>query len=170
MSMLPLALAAIVLVSGSPAGNSEISQSRGEQPETGRRFIDSRLHQLDSLRQVQIRLDDVPFNVWVMDTPSKIAEGMMFLTDKDVKDDEGMIFVFPNAEERSFWMENTLIPLDIIYISPQRRVLNIVQGKPVDRTSLMSRGSAQYVVELKAGTAKKHKIGNGSVLTLPSSF
>lgn len=168
--MLPIALAAIVLVSGSPADSSALSQSRGEQPDSGRRFIDSRLHQLDSLRQVQIRLDNTPFNVWVMDTPSKIAEGMMFLTDKDIKDNEGMIFVFPNAEERSFWMENTLIPLDIIFISPERRVLNIVQGKPLDRTSLMSRGSAQYVVELKAGTSKKHKIGTGSVLTLPSSL
>jgi uncharacterized membrane protein (UPF0127 family) len=168
--MLVLALAALVLVSGSPADRSAPIESPSEQPESGRRFIDSRLHQLDSLRQIQIRLDDVPFNVWVMDTPSKIAEGMMFLTDKDVKDNEGMIFVFSNAEERSFWMENTLIPLDIIFISPQRRVLNIVQGKPLDRTSLMSRGRAQYVVELKAGTAKKHKIGDGSVLTLPSSF
>lgn len=104
-----------------------------------------------------------------MDDDAKQQEGMMWLTDKDVKDDQGMLFVFPSAAQQSFWMQNTLIPLDIIYIDAKGKVLNIVHGKPRDESPLPSSGPAQYVLELKDGMAARYRIGPGTVLKIPAN-
>lgn len=104
-----------------------------------------------------------------MDDDSKQQEGMMWLTEKDVKDDQGMLFVFGSPAQQSFWMQNTLIPLDIIYIDAKGKVLNIVHGKPRDESPLPSTGPAQYVLELKDGMAARYRIGPGTVLTIPAN-
>nr|WP_240782206.1 DUF192 domain-containing protein [Qipengyuania sediminis] len=91
------------------------------------------------------------FQVEVAATPAEQQKGMMFRT--AMGPSEGMIF--PNAEPqlRSFWMKNTVLPLDIIYIGPDRRVLNIVRGEPYDETSLPSEGPVINVLEIAAGRA-----------------
>jgi uncharacterized membrane protein (UPF0127 family) len=108
-------------------------------------------------------------DAWLMDDASKQQEGMMWLTEKDVKDDQGMLFVFASPTAQSFWMQNTLIPLDIIYADAKGKVLNIVHGKPRDESPLPSTGPAQYVLELKDGMAAKYRIGPGTVLTIPAN-
>jgi hypothetical protein len=92
----------------------------------------NRLFQLSSLEKTTISAHRRKLECWVMDTVSKQQEGMMWLTEKDVRDDQGMLFVFADAQPQSFWMQNTLIPLDIIYINEDGKVLNIVHGKPND--------------------------------------
>lgn len=131
--------------------------------------IGARLYQLRDLSTVTIKAPAHPINLWVMNNESKEAEGMMWLTDKEVKNDEGMIFVFPDAAPRSFWMQNTLLPLDITYIDEKGKVLNIVQGKPRDETSLPSAGNAKYVIELKKGQAANSGIKPGTILDIPKS-
>jgi uncharacterized protein len=99
------------------------------------------------------------FKVEVAATPADQQKGMMFRT--AMAPDEGMIF--PNAvpQVRSFWMRNTVIPLDIIYIGPDRRVLNIVRGEPYDETSLPSAGPVINVLEINAGRSEELGIRPG---------
>jgi hypothetical protein len=74
----------------------------------------------------------------------------------------GMLFEFQGmAEEQTFWMKNTHLPLDIIYIAPDGRIVSIVEGKPYDETPLPSGGPANGVLELNAGTAAKLGIRPG---------
>lgn len=130
----------------------------------------NRIFQLSSLEKATLKAHGKRLECWVMDTVSKQQEGMMWLVDKDVKDDQGMIFVFADAEPQSFWMQNTLIPLDIIYINEDGKVLNVVLGKPRDETSLPSAGPAKYVLELKGGMAKRFGIGPGTRIDIPSDL
>ncbi|RYG39257.1 DUF192 domain-containing protein [bacterium] len=102
-----------------------------------------------------------------MDDDSKRAEGMMWLSEDEVKPDEGMLFAFTEEKPQSFWMRNTLIPLDIVYIDAKGKVVSIAKGKAEDETPLPSAGPAQYVLELKSGEASKLKIQPGVVLGLP---
>lgn len=132
--------------------------------------IAARLYQLRDLAKVTIKAPARPIKLWIMNTESKEAEGMMWLTEKEVKDDEGMIFVFAEARPQNFWMQNTLLPLDITFLDSKGKVLNTVEGKPLDeKTSLASSGPAQYVIELKKGQAAKSGIKPGTILEIPKS-
>jgi len=127
-----------------------------------------RIHQLRQLDSRKIVFNGHTLTVWLMDDDSKRAEGMMWLVDKDVKDTEGMLFLFTDSQPRSFWMQNCPLGLDITYIDPKGKVLNIGNGKPFDESGVPSKGSAQYVLELKVGRAKKFGIKPGSILKLPT--
>lgn len=126
-----------------------------------------RLYKLSDLEKGALLANGRKLDVWLMDTDSKREEGMMWLLDKHVKDNQGMLFVFKDMDSRGFWMQNTLIPLDIIYVDDKGKVVNIVYGKPKDQTTLYSTGPAKYVLELKEGRAKMFGIKAGTKLTLP---
>lgn len=97
--------------------------------------------------------------------------GLMYR--KKLETNRGMLFIFSKQEQRSFWMKNTYIPLDIIFIDSNRKVINIVEkATPLTDTSRHSEGPAQYVVEVNAGLAKTWGIVKGSTLEgeLPKSL
>ncbi len=104
-----------------------------------------------------------------MDDSSKRQEGMMFLEDREVKPDEGMLFVFRADEPgtNGFWMQNTLIPLDIIYIDQASKVIEIAAGKVLDESPLPPKKPYRYVVELKQGEAAKAGITVGTSIKIP---
>lgn len=128
-----------------------------------------RVHQLKDLETKKMPINGHNITVWIMDDNSKRAEGMMYLTDKDVKDTEGMLFAFGSSEPRRFWMQNCPLGLDICYLDPKGKVVSIGEGKPFDESGVPSNGSAQYVLELKVGRAKKFGIKPGSVLKIPAN-
>jgi len=130
-------------------------------------FNAKRVFQLKDLASRTFKVGSQPIKVWIMDDASKREEGMMWLENKEVKDNEGMLFVFDKEAKRTFWMQNTVLPLDIAYITAKGRVVNIVQGKSFDETGLPSTGPAQYVLELKKGMCAKFGIKAGTVLNLP---
>lgn len=93
-----------------------------------------------------------------MDDDSKRQEGMMFLGDSEVKNDEGMIFVFDAVQpkvDHGFWMHNTDLPLDIIYIGADKKVINVGKGMPHSDATVAPKGDYKFVLELKQGTAEK---------------
>lgn len=103
------------------------------------------------------------FRAEVAATAAEQQKGMMFRT--AMAPDEAMIFPNPVPQLRSFWMKNTVIPLDIIYIGPDRRVLNIVTGEPYSATSLPSAGPVINVLEIPGGRAAELGIEPGDVVT-----
>ncbi len=93
-------------------------------------------------------------------SPQEQAKGLMFRT--SMPDDAGMLFVFKSVEERSFWMRNTLIPLDILFLNSNGTIHHIHENaKPADETPIPSKGKVQSVLELNGGTAKKLGISKG---------
>lgn len=134
----------------------------------------NRVYQLNTLKVTKVSAAGHTLELWIMDTEGKNNEGMMFLTDKEVRNDQGMLFLFRNVQrgdrDHSFWMHNTLLPLDIIYIDAHKRVVNIAEGKPMDDTPLPAARDYLYVVELKRGTAKRLGIKPGTKFDISSGL
>ncbi|SHI89132.1 hypothetical protein SAMN05444000_103302 [Shimia gijangensis] len=107
------------------------------------------------------------FRVGVADTPEERAQGLM--NRESLSAGAGMLFVFEKTEPVSFWMENTLIPLDMIFISENGVVAHVHHNaKPLDRTPVSSKHPVRYVLEIKGGLAQAMRIGEGSQLRHPS--
>lgn len=140
------------------------------EPKAGENI--NRAFQLASLDKRTLKVNGKAIDAWIMDSEPKRMEGMMFLTNKDVRDDQGMLFVFANAQKPSdgFWMHNTLIPLDIVYIASDKKVINIQRGKPQNDTSLPASGSYFYTLELKGGQAEKLGIKPGTPVEIPNDL
>jgi len=93
---------------------------------------------------------DYSFNVEVVDTPESRAEGLMFRT--ELAEDAGMLFDFKEERAVSFWMRNTFIPLDMIFVDAAGVVKNIhVNAIPHDVTGIPSEGPVQFVLEIPGG-------------------
>jgi uncharacterized membrane protein (UPF0127 family) len=91
------------------------------------------------------------------------AERMRGLMDRqNLPDKAGMLFIFPNDEPRSFWMKNTFISLDIIYINSRREIVSIQKyTQPKSTYSIPSEKPAMYVLEVNAGFTDKYGINPG---------
>lgn len=96
-------------------------------------------------------------------TEEEHARGLMFR--KQMDENKGMLFLFQDEDWRSFWMHNTLIPLDIIYVNAKRQVVSISKNaNTMDDTSLPSEAPAMYVIEINAGLCDKYGIDKGTVV------
>lgn len=101
------------------------------------------------------------FSVDLAVTREEQAKGLMFRKTMDGL--AGMFFIFDGEELRYFWMRNTLIPLDMIFIDSNFQVVDIHKGaKPLDEKVISSRKPARYVLEINAGRADKCRIKNGT--------
>ena len=92
----------------------------------------------------------VDLDIEIADTDFDIQTGLMYRN--TMEPNQGMLFVFEDELTRSFYMKNTEFPLDIIYISGDKKVVNIQKNaKPMDPTSLPSEAPAKYVLEVNGG-------------------
>ncbi len=81
-------------------------------------------------------------------------------------DTAGMLFIFENSELRSFWMKNTYIPLDIIYVNENKQIVTIHRHtKPHTEDSVLSYKNAMYVVEVNAGFCDKYNIEENDLIS-----
>jgi uncharacterized protein len=106
----------------------------------------------------------LPFKVELADTPEAQSRGLMFRS--KLGDNEGMIFPSEVPEPRSFWMKNTPLSLDIIFVGTDGRISNIAANTvPYSLDSVTSSGFASAVLELRAGRAKELGIVPGDRVT-----
>lgn len=116
-------------------------------------------------RLKKILVGKTPLWVEVADTLEKQERGLMFR--RSMPENEGMLFVYREPIEMSFWMRNTFIPLDIAFIGADGVILNIHQARPLDDSVLYrSAGFAKYVIETNHGWFSRHGIGPGDRVTL----
>ena len=111
----------------------------------------------------------IPVNVEIAATNASRARGLM--NRKTLKATHGMLFIFPDEAKRRFWMKNTYIPLDMIFVNQGLTTVGVVHNaKP---HTLEGRGvpiPSTYVVEVNAGFARKHAIGTGTKLLLDQTL
>lgn len=74
-----------------------------------------------------------------------------------------MLFVFPESSVRSFWMQNTYIALDIAFMDPSFRIVDIQQMEPMTTDSHMSRAPAMYALEVNQGWFEAHGVEIGDL-------
>ena len=110
---------------------------------------------------IKNNIKDVYFNVEIARKKIDRDKGLMFR--KNLNLDKGMLFIFPNESKVSMWMKNTLISLDIIFISKNYKIVDIINNaKAMSKEILTSKVKAKYALEINAGLVKKLniKIGN----------
>ncbi len=114
----------------------------------------------DSRVVVKSATGDHAFTVEVVDTPETRAQGLMFRT--ALAPDAGMLFDFKESRPVSFWMQNTLIPLDMLFIRTDGTIANIhVNAIPRDTTSIPSDGPVRFVLEIPGGRSTELGIKAG---------
>ncbi len=106
------------------------------------------------------------FTVEVVQKQEELQKGLMFR--KSLGENKGMLFIFSDSEPHSFWMKNTLIPLDMIWIDYAQRVVDIIPNVPPCKSDpcpvYTPKGSALYVLEINAEAAQKAQMAVGERL------
>ena len=106
------------------------------------------------------------FSVEMATTEEEKTTGLMYR--KELAEGKGMLFDFTPEQEVSMWMKNTYIPLDMIFIRADGRILRIAENtEPLSTRIISSRGPAKGVLEVIAGTAQKYGIAAGDRVAHP---
>ena len=103
--------------------------------------------------------------VEIADTSTLRTRGLMWRS--EVPDGTGMLFIFPNEVVQSFWMRNTLIPLDILFVDRTGKVVGVVQwAEPKTLTSRTVGKPSMYVLEVPGGWASRNSVQAGARVDL----
>jgi uncharacterized protein len=109
----------------------------------------------DSSKQ-EIRKVDIE----IADSEGERMQGLMYRT--SMEDTQGMLFIFPVQEPQSFWMKNTLISLDLLFVDEAKKIVTIQKyAQPKSENSIPSTKPAKYVIEVNAGFCDRYQIKEG---------
>jgi uncharacterized protein len=117
------------------------------------------------LATATIKLDGRPLVVEVARTDTERQKGMMFRS--SLGPDETMLFIFDRPRTLAFWMKNTLVDLDLAYISADGRMTQVVTMKALDETPVPSIARCQFVLEAPAGWFAAHDFKAGTSVEIP---
>jgi uncharacterized membrane protein (UPF0127 family) len=144
--------------SPTPAGQEEKTVGSGQRDTGG---IDARASKAPRVVLSPPGKDPVSVRVEVARTPGQRQRGLMFR--KSLDRDAGMLFVFERPDRLAFWMRNTYIPLDMIFIEPGLTVLGIVENtEPLSDRLCSVPGVSRYVLEVNAGFSRRHGLTTGT--------
>ena len=116
-----------------------------------------------SLAAVQLTAGFHLIRAEVAQRPDERAIGLMHRTSMPAND--GMLFVFPQADQQCFWMKNTLIPLSIAFLEDDGRIVNVEEMKPQSLDSHCSAKPVRYALEMNAGWFGRKGLKPGSRIT-----
>lgn len=116
--------------------------------------------------RVETEAGTVSFSVEVADEPRETQRGLMYR--QSLPDGRGMLFIFARETRQSFWMQNTPLPLDLLFIGSDGTVRALERGVPFSTARISPDVQSQFVLELAAGTAQKAGIQVGDRLRHPS--
>jgi uncharacterized protein len=107
------------------------------------------------------------FNVLIADTGPERSQGLMNVPQMPLM--SGMLFIYDGPHQASFWMHNTLIPLDMLFAGPDGTILSVHENAhPQDDTSIPGGDGIQFVLEINGGLAARLGIAVGDVLQHPT--
>jgi uncharacterized membrane protein (UPF0127 family) len=110
--------------------------------------------------------DKPSFSIEIADDESERARGLMFR--EDMPADRGMLFVFERTGGVGFWMKNTPMPLDLVFIGEDGRIVDVLPGEPFSIAPISPRKPVRFVLELKRGTASAKGLTAGVLLRHPA--
>ncbi len=131
---------------------------------------------LDTLAKVRMKIGTGSYELWVADKEPETSRGLMLVTEEQMKPlpdgtRRGMLFVFDHERYLSFWMRNTIIPLDIAYINANGQVVATYTMRPLDErpNAYPSEEPAQFAIEMNAGDLEKVGLEKGDTVEIPES-
>lgn len=103
---------------------------------------------------------NVLFDIEIVSTPKERSQGLMYR--KELAPKSGMFFIFDETKDHPFWMKNTYIPLDIIFLDDNYVIVGIAENaKPLSLNYVRADKPSRYVLELNAGKAKAYGLKEG---------
>ncbi|WP_404927226.1 DUF192 domain-containing protein [Mesorhizobium sp. ORM16] len=109
---------------------------------------------------------DRSFSIEIADTDAEREAGLMYR--QDMADDHGMLFVFDMQQQVNFWMQNTPMPLDLVFIGQDGKIRAVKHGEPQSQALISPGVPVRFVLELKAGTAARNGIDYGDLVRHPA--
>jgi len=149
------------------ACNASGGQARGEEARASARSpetVPSDQERLPPRGEAWVIFDSDTVRAEVARTPEEREQGLMFR--ESLEEGRGMLFIFPDAQTRSFWMRNTLIPLDIAYIDENLRIVDIQAMTPQTEDPHPSAEPAMFALEVPQGWFRERGIDVGSAARL----
>lgn len=117
-----------------------------------------------TIHKISTDSTEIKLDIEIADTDYDIQTGLMYRSSMETN--QGMLFVFDDIVERHFYMKNTQIPLDIIYIDGDGKIVSFQKNaKPYDETSLPSNAPAKYVLEVNAGLVDAWSVKEGDSIS-----
>ncbi|MEL6685042.1 MAG: DUF192 domain-containing protein [Pseudomonadota bacterium] len=121
----------------------------------------------DNKLTIQGDFGQATFSIDVADDPQERAQGLMFV--EQLPTLSGMLFIYERPQSVSFWMKNTLIPLDMIFAAPDGEILRIHENAiPGDLTPISGGDGVQMVLEINGGLSARLGLTEGAVMQHPS--
>ncbi|POY38943.1 hypothetical protein C3K47_00115 [Solitalea longa] len=104
-------------------------------------------------------------DIEIADDQQQQEQGLMYR--KSMADSQGMLFIFPDSDQRNFWMHNTFISLDIIYANEKNEIVKICKNaEPLNENqNLSSDKNAKYVIEVNGGFSDKYGLAEGDKIS-----
>jgi uncharacterized protein len=116
----------------------------------------------EDIKEVQLVTEQGEFNLKLEQANTPLARNLGLMWRRYLPENGGMLFTFNQEAQQSFWMKNTLIPLDIIFLNSSYQVVKIHKNaQPHDITRIPSEKPSQYVIELAGGSAEKFGFSEG---------
>ena len=107
--------------------------------------------------------DPITVKVEIADDDAERSQGLMYR--KQLAADAGMLFLFDRPHHLTFWMRNTYLPLDMIFIEPTMSILGVVENaEPLTEVTRSVPGDSQYVLEVNAGFSREHGLTPGTMV------
>ncbi len=118
--------------------------------------------QLDLRPTQTLKVGRTNLETWIVDGPKSRQLGLMHV--REMPSDRGMLFIYPDAKRRSFWMQNTYVPLSLAYIAADGKIEQILDMKPLTRTSHPSKSAVRFVLEVNQGWFAKSGVAVGDTV------
>jgi hypothetical protein len=136
----------------------------------------NRPNDLNKLGTVTLSINGQAFELWIADDDQERQRGLMFVTTEQMAPlpdgiKRGMLFVFEYEQPLSFWMKNTIIPLDIAYLDSAGKVVATHTMAPLDTRpgQYTSRSPARFAIEVNADVLDEIDVDVGDTIEIPAS-
>ncbi len=164
-----LNVAGALLALATAAGCIGSSDGSTTETQSAQASADRREFPLDTLQTAKISINGHEFRIWLALTIDQQLEGMMFVPENEIADDQGMLFVSSYERLHSFWMKNTITSLDIAYARMDGTIVKIWTMPPLTYQTFPSIEPAMFALEVKAGTFERLGIREGDRIIIPDA-
>ncbi len=151
-------------------GGCKLSASESDGGSSG--SAEQQGNDLDNMATARLSIDKTDILAWVAATHEERTKGLMFveadrMQPREDGTERGMLFVFENEQILSFWMKDTIIPLDIAYARSDGTIVKTYTMTPLDLSGYSSLQPARFALEVNAGVFTAKGINEGEVINIP---
>jgi len=125
---------------------------------------------LSQMKTATVRIKSKVFTVWLAQTPREKRLGLMRVLPDEISGDQGMLFVFSEDQEASFWMKNTYMPLEIAFLAADGTVVDVQRMEPLSLRLHRPAHPYRYALEVKAPALSRLGLKAGDIVVLPEEL